>query len=588
MLNVNQVLSDLPVSTHLQLICNQLEVLIDHIPDAVDIVDFGGTIVKVNRSFEKLYGWKAEEVVGKRLPIIPLDLLGEGESLHNVVKKGQQIIGYETTRIRKDGMAIPIMLTISPLVDAHGKVCGHVAISRDLTEQKKQINFLITHDQLTLLPNRGTFHERAQQALEECNRAHQHLAIVILNLDSFTIINDALGQATGDRLLREVAKRLSAVAGPDQTVARLGSDEFVLLIPGITRSQPVVQLMEKVLEVFQTPFHLENRQDIIITASIGGSVFPRNGKSVEALLQYAYAAMNSAKQAGGNRHVLYQNKLKSSCAKHFLLGQDLWKAFERGELEVFYQPIIEVSTGSVRVLEALLRWKHPKKGWISPAEFIPIAEEMGIIHEIGNWALRKACADIKKLQQPGQAPIKVAVNLSPLQLRDKWLSKQIQGILRETGVDGSLLELEITESVMISNTNITDKLLKEIRALGIQISIDDFGTGYSSLDYLKRYPIDIVKIDKSFIHCKNEQDFAIVKGILTIAQHLGLRVVAEGVESVEQLDFLQQHHCDLYQGYLASKPLPFEQIQALLATQDRLFTEYFAHANESLPLPCDW
>jgi len=570
MFRIKQVLSDLPASTNIQLIGNQLDVLIDHIPDAVDIVDLNGTILKINRSFEIMYGWTAKEIVGKRLPIIPLDLLGEGESLHDVVKKGNRIMGYETTRIRKDGTVIPILLTISPLVDADGFVCGHVAISRDMTDQKRKMTYLATHDQLTGLPNRSYFYQLAQRALDESKEDDQCWLVILFNLDGFTIINDALGQSTGDDLLAQVASRLALLAEKPAIVARMGNDEFALFCRIDHPSRDIHRHMDGIHAIFHTPFSLSNNQEVIIAASIGGSVYPRNGRSVEGLLQKAYAAMNGVKRKGGNGYSLYQPRLQTKCTKQYLLGQDLWKATERGEMELFYQPMIEISTGAISGFEALLRWRHPHKGWILPSLFIPLAEELELIDSLGIWVLRRACADIKRLQQPGRNPFKVAVNLSAVQLRDKGFTRKLQGILRETGLDARLLELEITESGIISNTEDTVNMLNEIRGMGVQISIDDFGTGFASLDYVKRFPVDNVKIDKSFIQSENRQDIAIVKGIMTIAQHLGLRVIAEGVESMEHLDFLRRHHCDMFQGYLASPALPFDRISQFIASYQGL------------------
>lgn len=550
----------LSVMTNIDLLSRQLDVLMEHLSDAVDIVDLNGTIMTVNCSFERMYGWNKKELIGKALPIIPTELLSEFKMLQNMILKGHKIIGYETARIRKDGSLIQIILTISPLIDDKGEAYGYVCISRDITDPKQKIQYLTSYDQLTNLPNRNKFYEIALHTLETSKNTKNKMAVVILNLDQFTMINNIFGHVDGDHLLKEIANRLISLIGPRHVIARLGSDEFVLLFEHITHSREVISLIRSVFKVFHSPFKGMKENEVTITSSIGVSVYPRDGRDLESLIQRAYTAMNCVKNSGGNMFSVYQKRLEKTSNEHYLLGQDLRKSFERQELDVYYQPMAEVSTGRIVGLEALLRWKHAQKGFIPPSVFIPIAEEVGIIDMLGLWVLRKACEALNEMHSKGLGSLKVAVNLSALQLQNKNLPRQIQKILRETQCDGKWIELEITESAIIKNIEITRKILKEIKALGIQISLDDFGTGYSSLDYLKRFPIDNMKIDKSFIQSKLEEDLAIVKGIFTIAQLLHLRVIGEGVETLEHLEFLRRNNCDLYQGYLTTKPLPLDQI----------------------------
>lgn len=552
------------------LLSRQLELFLEQISEAVDVVDSNGRIIWVNRAFEELYGWEKTDLLGSELLIIPPDLRKELDSLHEMVQEGHRIIGYETLRKHADGTLIHIDLTVFPLTDHAGTIGGRVGISKDVTKQKVKNKYLATHDQLTKLPNRTAFLEVAQKSFDKCKGTKDKIGIAIINLDKFTFINHSFGQSCGDQLLKEVAFRLRKWCGRKNIIARLGNDEFIVLFNNMDNQNDLVECVNKMVKGFEMPFESKDGKSLTITASVGVSLSPRDGRNLELLIQKAYIALHAAKKAGGHTFLFYQSKLGKVCSENFLLGQDLRKVIQNDELEVHYQPMVEMSTGRICGLEALLRWKHPQKGFISPSKFIPIAEEIGMIDAIGLWILRKACLDIIKIQEWSHRDIKVAVNLSAYQLQDKNLPRQIQKILRETKVDGRFLELEITESAIIKNTENTIKNLHELRAMGIQISIDDFGTGYSSLDYLKRFPLDHVKIDKSFIQGMYDRDVVIVNGIIKIAQHLNLRVIGEGVESLEHLEFLRRHNCDLYQGYLISKPLPLENVGLLLRERQKM------------------
>ncbi|WP_167569123.1 putative bifunctional diguanylate cyclase/phosphodiesterase [Brevibacillus migulae] len=538
-----------------QIISNQFNVLIDHITDAVDVVDMSGRLIKVNNAFEQMYGWKESEIIGRKLPIIPSDFLREAEHLHERAKKGGVVSGYETIRMTKEGTLIHVLLTISPLVDMKGNVCGHIGISRDITEQKKLVNELTFVDQLTKLPNRAYFRERFQAELSKGQGNQYKVALILVNLDRFSLINESFSQLASDLLLKEAANRLMISIGTEQLLARLGGDEFAILCMNISQKRDVIQLVRKILRQLQSPFLVDDRE-VDVTGSIGISVFPQDGQTLETLFKNAKAALNLAKRAGGNTYRFYDKEVVISKVDRYLLASELKKAVRRGELEVHYQPIVEVKQGILRGFEALVRWKHHRMGWISPVDFIPLAEETGLINPIGLWVIRKACHDMKELHLLHGVPHMVAVNLSPLQLENKQLTKQIREILRSSGLEANRLELEITESAVAQNVETAIETLKELLQMGVHISIDDFGTGYSSLSYLKRLPFHNLKIDKSFIQSGKAEDEAILNAVITMAHELHKKVVAEGVETFEQFDLLKRLHFDYFQGYLVSKPMP--------------------------------
>ncbi|WP_167569121.1 putative bifunctional diguanylate cyclase/phosphodiesterase [Brevibacillus migulae] len=553
----------------------QFDVFIDHITDAVDIVDLHGNLLKVNHSFESIYGWKSSEIIGKQLPIIPEELQNEVVSLHEKVNNGYKVQGWETTRIKKDGTRIFVHVSISPLVDEHGGICGHIGISRDITAQKKQVNELIFIDQLTHIPNRIYFFNKCKEELNTVGTLLNKKALLIVNIDRFSQINESFGQSLADRLLREVAVRLLASISQEGLLARLGGDEFAVFINEVTQKRDVTRLVKKILLLFHAPFYFGH--DVFeVSASIGSVIFPDDGQTFEQLLRNANTALDRAKKAGGNTYRFYERGMESSKIERFFLGKDLKKAISQGELEIYYQPIIHTNTAEISGLEALIRWNHPRKGWVSPTEFIPIAEETGLISSIGLWIMRKACDDFKKLHEFKIAPKKIAVNVSPLQLENRNLTKQIRGILRTTGLKAEWLELEITESVIVKNNDATKKVLSDIAHMGVRISIDDFGTGYSSLNYLKRLPIHNVKIDKSFIQSGKAEDEAIIKAIISISHELQKCVIAEGIETPQHLEVLKRNKCDYYQGYLASKPMPFNHLVHYLREQKRKGVNLYA------------
>jgi len=428
-----------------------------------------------------------------------------------------------------------------------------------------QIEHLAYYDGLTALPNRALFIDRLSLALVQAHRDSRKLAALFLDLDRFKQINDSLGHTVGDELLRAVGKRVHEAVREGDTLARFGGDEFTLLLPGVHSAAEAARIAQKLLEAVRVPFQLQGRE-IYVTTSIGISVYPEDGVDAESLIRSADIAMYRAKEQGRDRFQLYAPAMNAQAAERMGLEHGLRKALALDQLVVHYQPIIEVATGRIHGTEALLRWRHPELGLVPPDDFIDLAEMTGLITPMSPWILEEACGRTRAWQRGTRFYFSVAVNLSARQFQERDLVSQVKGALRKTGLEGRFLELEITEGVAMHSAEATLRTLTELKALGVRISIDDFGTGYSSLAYLKRFPIDTLKIDQSFVGDlgTDANDSAIASAVIAMAHGLGLRVVAEGVEREEQLDFLRRQRCDHYQGYLFSRPLAAEEFQALL------------------------
>ena len=433
-------------------------------------------------------------------------------------------------------------------------------LMKTITDRTQARLYRLAHyDPVTGLPNRLLFMDRLQQAIAQAQRNERLVAVMLLDLDRFKAINDSFGHSMGDLLLKGVAARLAGCVREDDTVARIGGDEFTVLLPEIRHIQDAATVAGKILKALAGPFSLGNHE-IFVGTSIGIAFYPFHD-DIETLLKSADNAMYRAKEQGGNGYEFYSAEISGASARQLSLEGALRGAVERDELVLHYQPQIDLTRGEIVGVEALVRWQHPERGLLGPMEFIPLAEENGLIVPIGEWVLRTACAQARAWQEAGLRPIRVAVNLSVRQFYQKNLVETVARILEQTGLDSRYLELEITESCLMQNTRTTVALLAELNRLGMRISIDDFGTGYSSLSYLKRFPVDTLKIDRSFI-CDigtDHDDDAIVKAIIALAQSLELRVVAEGVETPEQLHFLRTHGCNEIQGYLISRPLPADE-----------------------------
>lgn len=436
-----------------------------------------------------------------------------------------------------------------------------------IRDAREQIKYQALHDPLTGLPNRILATDRIDQMLTHAERAGTKVAVAFLNLDRFKGINDSLGHSAGDLLLREVSDRIFGCLADGDTLSRIGGDEFLVAIPDVGNVKEVLSVMQDVLDVLNVPFYLDGHE-LFLTASIGISFFPHDGEEVEELIKNADIAMHRAKEQGRNMCQLHTPAMNQDAAERLLLENNLRKALERREFCVYYQPKIDLKTGTWVGMEALVRWNHSQWGLVSPAKFIPVAEETGLIGPIGEWVLRTACLATKRWHEAGHAQLRVAVNLSGHQVHQPNLVETVQDILTETGLPPQFLELELTESILMQNTEVVIETLHRLRSMGIAISIDDFGTGYSSLAYLTRFPISGLKIDQSFVRRIDGHgdriDGIIAKAVISLAHNLDLEVVAEGVETATQFEFLREEHCNLAQGYLFSRPIPAEDFEKLL------------------------
>jgi diguanylate cyclase (GGDEF)-like protein len=455
------------------------------------------------------------------------------------------------------------------LAAAPGLLIFGILWSLRILQQKKRtedrVNYLAFHDELTSLPNRLMLNQRLDQALSRHSRAGTQLAIVFMDLDRFKVINDSLGHGAGDVLLRQVADRLRGQSRKGDTVARMGGDEFVLLVENPETLMDVSACAQRVVERLSAPYVL-GRNDCHITVSVGISVYPADGVDSQTLLKAADVAMYRAKEIGRNNYLRYAPSMNVHTLERLELESDLRHALERGEFFLHYQPKVETATGMITGTEALLRWNHPLHGLIPPNTFIPLAEETGLIVSIGEWVLATACARNKAWQDQGLTNLTVSVNLSARQFGDPMLLKNLTRIISASGLDPSGLELEITESMVMSYGACAVAVLENLKSIGVQIAIDDFGTGYSSLAYLKRFPIDTLKVDRSFIRDipADSSDMKITRAIIALAHGLKLKVVAEGVETADQLKFLRAHHCDSVQGYFLHRPLAEAEVTEVL------------------------
>jgi diguanylate cyclase (GGDEF)-like protein len=434
--------------------------------------------------------------------------------------------------------------------------------AQDLLGQMKHQAF---HDPLTGLPNRVLFNDRLIMALAHARRNKEMLAVLFFDLDQFKTVNDTLGHAAGDKLLTEVAARLAGCLREKDTIARMGGDEFTMLLPQLSNEEGAVRVARKVLDVLQRPWVI-NGHEFHITASIGIALYPNDGDNSETLMKHADIAMYRAKDQGRNNYQLFTPAMNDRIQERQAMENSLRHALDRGEFTVFYQPLVHTGTGRFTGMEALVRWLHPERGVVTPDQFIPVAEENGLIVPIGEWVLYSACAQNKAWQEAGWPPIRVTVNISAYQFRQHDLAETVARILKETGLEPGWLELEITESTAMKDVERTVSVLRELSAMGVQIAIDDFGTGYSSLNYLKRFPIHTLKIDRFFVRdiITSPEDAAIVTAIIVLGQNLNLKVIAEGVETEEQMIFLRERRCEEMQGYLFSRPVPAGEFEKLL------------------------
>jgi diguanylate cyclase (GGDEF)-like protein/PAS domain S-box-containing protein len=554
---------------------NQLRAIVDAEPECVKIVAADGTLLQMNAAgLAMIEAGRPEQVIGKSVFGLLMPEYREPfrDFIEKVLRgnKGKmefEMIGLKGTHrwMETHSVAMPNDRGGPPVL---------LSITRDITELKhseRRLKQLAHFDSLTDLPNRVQFIERLELTMADADRHERLVGVAFLDLDRFKYINDSLGHGKGDMLLREVATRLSGAIRRGDTVARLSGDEFALVLADMGHVNDAIHVAQKILEVFRQPF-LVAGHELFVTASMGITLYPFDDRGAQDLLRNADVAMYRAKESGKNNFQFYAAEMTASATERLSLETDLRSALDRGELSLHYQPIAEGKSGRIVGMEALLRWKHPVRGMISPAQFIPLAEETGFIIPIGEWVLRTACQQCRAWQKLGFPSLHVAVNLSSRQFHQRDLPASIYHILQETGLNPLYLDLEITEGLVMQQAESSINTLRELKAMDLRISIDDFGTGYSSLSYLKRFPIDVLKIDQSFVRDipGDADDAAIASTIITMAHSLGLKVVAEGVETKEQLNFMREHSCDSMQGYFLSKPLPTDQFESFLKSGARL------------------
>ncbi|VAX07065.1 diguanylate cyclase/phosphodiesterase (GGDEF & EAL domains) with PAS/PAC sensor(s) [hydrothermal vent metagenome] len=547
----------------------QLTRIFESTLEGILITDEKGVIQSVNPAFTLITGYSAAEAIGQTPAMLKSDRhdAEHFRAMWQALVQNGQWEGEIWNR-RKNGEIYPQWLVLTAIMDNEGNPSQYVGLFNDITEQKKneeRIRHQAYHDALTELPNRLLFNDRLQVALAQARRTDEQLAIMFIDLDRFKNINDSLGHSVGDQLLQGMAQRLLDCTRDEDTVARMGGDEFTVMLPRIRLLGDVDQVARKVLDGLSKPLRVEGHE-LVVTASIGISLYPDDGKQAEALMKNADSAMYSAKEQGKNKYQFYSADMNASAMEHFTLETQLRHALEHEEFVLHYQPQVEINSGRLIGFEVLVRWQHPELGLVLPGKFITLLEETGLIVPVGEWILNQACRQNHAWREAGLAPVRVAVNFSSHQFREVPVSQVVAQALKDSDLSADGLEVEITEGVLMDDIEQSCETLQQLRDMGVAIAIDDFGTGYSSLSYLKQFPVDMLKIDLSFVRditC-NPQDMEIVTSIIAMAHGLELGVIAEGVETEEQLQLLSELGCDQIQGYLTGRPLASEQATELL------------------------
>jgi diguanylate cyclase (GGDEF)-like protein/PAS domain S-box-containing protein len=543
----------------------QAAAVFDCTREGVLVTGSNGLIVHVNRAFMEITGYQSEEVLGQRPSLFksgrhPVSFY---QTMFATLDSTGEWSGEIWNR-RKSGEIYPQWQTIRIILDDDGRRSHYVAVFSDISAIKNsehKLTHLAHHDPLTDLPNRLLFTDRAEQALASAQVHKRGCALLMIDLDHFKMINDSLGHTIGDQLLKAVSERLKALFGPGITLARLGGDEFAVLAESCPQLVHAAALAQRIIDGLKEAFSIDGHQ-LFINTSIGISLFPGDALSAEQLLRNADAALFKAKSAGRNGYALYTEELTAHAQQRVETAFELRRALDQQELRVYYQPVHDLKTSRLIGVEALVRWEHPQRGLVSPAEFIPIAERTGLIAEIDAWVMQQACQQMCQWQQAGVVLSFVAVNVSSRLFARRELYQRVAQVLRETGLDPAYLELEVTESAVMDDPEVALEQMHRLRELGVRLAIDDFGTGYSSLLRLKRLPVQKLKIDQGFVAGLpgDDDDAAIARVIIALAQSMGMQVHAEGIEQVEQAGFLLEQGCDLGQGYWFGRPVPAERL----------------------------
>ncbi|MDP2748367.1 bifunctional diguanylate cyclase/phosphodiesterase [Pseudomonas sp.] len=548
------------------------ELTLNSISDAVISTDLQGNVDYLNSAAEHMTGWQLDEAHG--LPIASvMHLVNDKtrEAVANPIAKVLQhdegkVLAAGTILIRRDGSESAIEDSAAPIHDSAGRLKGAVMVFHDMTAahaMTEKMAHLAQHDALTNLPNRALLNDRINQAIALAERRSSHLALLFLDLDNFKHINDSLGHGVGDQLLQAVALRLSDCVRSSDTVSRLGGDEFVVLLSESHSAEDAARTAEKILSALAVS-HSIGQQQLHITSSIGISTYPNDATDAEGLIKNADTAMYLAKEEGRNNYQFFRHEMNVHAVERQLIEAHLRTAMENSEFVLHYQPKIDLHSGKITSAEALIRWQHPAWGMILPGRFIPVAEACGLIVPLGRWVLLHACAQAKRWENCGYALESVAVNISALEFRRKDFVDSVESALRVTGLDPNNLQLEITESVLMRDAQASATILQQLKTLGVQLAVDDFGTGYSSLSYLSQFPIDVLKIDRSFVQDIHNSNGIIVSAVIAMGNSLKKRVIAEGIEETAQLEFLRSHHCSEGQGFLFSHPVSAQNFANLL------------------------
>ncbi len=545
--------------------------VMDSVPAMICYADPGMHFVYANQRYADWVGCRREQLIGRFVgDVVGAETFSIMEPHIREVLAGREV-RYERRQYARDGKARDFEVHYVPHRDAAGNVCGYFVMLNDVTARKQDaelLYFLANHDQLTSLPNRNLFNEHLSVAVTHAARQGEKVAALFVDLDRFKNVNDTLGHPTGDRLLQEVAGRFRACLRDSDVVARLGGDEYTVMLRPVRDVQEIATCAQKLIDSLGTPIEVDGHE-LFVTCSIGISIYPDDAHDAASLLKNADSAMYRAKEQGKNTYQFFSKEATAATFEHLMLETNLRRALEREEFLLHFQPILDIRTERVVSMETLVRWQHPDLGMVSPAKFIRLAEETGLIVPIGQWVLEHACRQARALQQRGFTDLHVAVNLSPRQFRQRDLARSIQQVLDDTGLAARHLELEVTESSVMENAEMAIGILHELKAMGVRLSIDDFGTGYSSLAYLQRFPLDALKVDQSFVRdiTSDHGGSAIASAIIAMGHSLRLTIVAEGVETPAQLAFLRERECQKVQGFMFARPMPAEQLIAYLEAQ---------------------